>query len=89
MTPRDKIRTIKDFEKFLRVRGFSRAEATAIASVGYAKGVKSKSKPAASGELRGGRSAPENKGGLVADAVCSDSETTKLQNPAVGYSRQA
>ena len=35
MTPRDKISSLKDFEHFLRARGFSRKEALVICTVGF------------------------------------------------------
>ena len=37
MTPRDKVVDLKSFEKFLRVRGFSRSEAKIVASAGFKK----------------------------------------------------
>lgn len=37
MTPRDKINDLKGFERFLRLRGFSRSDARLIASHGYRK----------------------------------------------------
>jgi len=35
MTPRDKIKSLKDFERFLRARGFSRKEALVICVAGF------------------------------------------------------